>query len=129
MITALLAAFVIGAMILFNTTVTPVVFTRLDAANQAVFLRAVFPRLFIFGLVGSVAVMVSAAIETQVLAATIGLATALGFAINTWLITPAINLARDTGRKHFHLLHGISVVLFLIKLVALGVIIWLVLPR
>lgn len=129
MITSLLASALIGAMVLFNAAVTPVVFSKLDAEHQAAFLRAAFPRLFIFGLVLSVLVAFAGAWEGLTTATTIATCVAIGFGANAFQITPAVNEARDAGnRRRFLILHAVSVGIFVLQLAALVAIVYITFP-
>ncbi|MEE4378172.1 MAG: DUF4149 domain-containing protein [Candidatus Competibacteraceae bacterium] len=125
-----------GAITFHSFIVAPLVFKNLETDQARVFLRALFPRFFKFGL-GCGIVLVLALVMTgsglgwsAVLLGLLGTAVVMtGLeAYSLWLI-PSINAARDAGdagAKRFKFLHGLSVLLTLaILLLGLGVLITL----
>ena len=82
-------------MIFFMSVVTPSVFKTLDEINSRNFLRFIFPRMFLYGFILSfVALLLSIYIRDQLLIL-ISVFISILFLINTYIITPKINLHRD----------------------------------
>jgi len=121
-----------GAIVFHSFIVAPLVFKNLDTDQAQIFLRALFPLFFKFGL-GCGAVLIIALIvagtglgwSALLLAVLItSVVMTVLEAYSLWLV-PSINTARDAGdagAKRFRLLHGLSVVLTLvILLLGLGV--------
>lgn len=116
----------IGAIVYQAFVVAPAVFDCLDAAEARRFLRTIFPRFYVLGLVcgGALltAVILLGALEggyssppwLAVVAATMVAAAALSLRL-----VPRINAARDAGsagQARFRRLHGASVALTLFVL-------------
>ena len=120
---AMLHAAIAGFMIFFMAAVPQAAFKTLSAKAVGAFLRVLFPRLFLFGLVlallaTGVAFQAGAGWQFKVSAAI-----AAGFAINLLVLTPQINAYRDRdlegdagARRMFGLLHMASVGIFLTQL-------------
>ena len=107
-----------GVIIFFSAVVAPTVFKSLEEREAGVFLRAFFPKYYIFGIVLGVASVVilmfmpiSAILTYAVVAMT--LLTVLGR-----MSIPIINNARDSGDEAgFKKYHLISVMMNVITLV------------
>ena len=112
-------------MIFFMSVVTPSVFKTLDEINSRKFLRFIFPRMFLYGFILSfVTLLLSIYIRDQLLIL-ISVFISILFLINTYIITPKINLYRDQfndgiieSEKVFKRFHLISVLIFLIQLIS-----------
>ena len=127
----LLNAFLMGVMTCFMVVTSPTVFKTLDEEYSKKFLRFIFPRLFNFCFLISTAMFLFFALAEFSFGMVAGIVIAVGFLINTYLLTPRINKTRDlmiTGHtgaeKKFKTLHAISVLLYLISMifiVAIGV--------
>ena len=120
----LLAAFLMGVMMSFILVTSPTVFKTLDEEYSKKFLRFIFPRLFNFCFLISTAMFLFFALAEFSFGMVAGIVIAVGFLINTYLLTPRINKMRDlmiTGvadsEKRFKMLHSVSVLLYLIGLV------------
>ena len=116
---------IVGFMIFFMSVVTPSVFKTLDEINSRKFLRFIFPRMFLYGFILSfVTLLLSIYIRDQLLVL-ISVFISILFLINTYIITPKINLYRDQfndgiieSEKVFKRFHLISVLIFLIQLIS-----------
>ena len=116
---------IVGFMIFFMSVVTPSVFKTLDEINSRKFLRFIFPRMFLYGFILSfVTLLLSIYIRDQLLIL-ISVFISILFLINTYIITPKINLYRDQfndgiieSEKVFKRFHLISVLIFLIQLIS-----------
>ena len=122
----------IGFMIFFVTIVSPVAISTLDQDTLAIFLRKVFPRLFLFGLFMSVIGGLFLIYLQQMGVFVIALIICLGFGINLLFLTPRINAVRDNRsiseperRQLFKTYHSLSVVLFVLNFVLAICIIYL----
>ncbi len=112
----LVAGFIIG-IIFFQTALSaPIVFTYLQKEQSSIYIRKIFPRLFILLFcLGVVSVCLELANESSTYAALIcGLITSILSAL-CYLMVPATNKATDSGnQQRFKLLHTLSVVFILI---------------
>ena len=120
----LLNAFLMGVMTCFMVVTSPTVFKTLDEEYSKKFLRFIFPRLFNFCFLISTAMFLFFALAEFSFGMVAGIVIAVGFLINTYLLTPRINKMRDlmiTGHtgaeKKFKTLHAISVLLYLISMI------------
>ena len=120
----LLNAFLMGVMTSFFVVTSPTVFKTLDEEYSKKFLRFIFPRLFNFCFLISTAMFLFFALAEFSFGMVAGIVIAVGFLINTYLLTPLINKMRDlmitglTGsEKKFKVLHLASVLLYLISMV------------
>ena len=120
----LLNAFLMGVMMSFMVVTSPTVFRTLDEEYSKKFLRFIFPRLFNFCFLISTAMFLFFALAEFSFGMVAGIVIAVGFLINTYLLTPRINKMRDlmiTGHtgaeKKFKTLHAISVLLYLISMI------------
>ena len=120
---AILHAAIAGFMIFFTAVVPQAAFKTLSAKAVGAFLRVLFPRLFLFGLVLSLAASGAAMAAGAGWQLTVSVLIAAGFAINIFLLTPRINAYRDrdldgdmAARRMFGLLHLASVSVFLAQL-------------
>ncbi len=120
----LLNAFLMGVMASFIVVTSPTVFKTLDEEYSKKFLRFIFPRLFNFCFLISTVMFLFFALAEFSFGMVSGIVIAVGFLINTYLLTPRINKMRDlmisglTGsEKKFKMLHSVSVFLYLISMV------------
>ena len=103
---ALVAANV-GIIIFFSSIVTPIVFKKLESQQASFYLRAFFPRLYITLFATTFIAALTAIDKTaQLILVTV----AVLFVVSFWPLTPAINIATDTGKTiKFKVLHSLSV--------------------
>ena len=111
-----------GVIIFFSAIIAPTVFKTLDEKSAGVFLRAFFPKYYLFaiviGLLALALIMVFGINIKDPLYISIVSMTILSI-ISRFMI-PAINNARDLGEEgktKFNRLHTISVLLNVITLV------------
>ena len=112
----------IGVIVFFSAIIAPTVFKTLDEKSAGVFLRAFFPKYYLFAIVIGVAalalIMVFNIEMSNILYIAIVSMTILSI-ISRFMI-PIINNARDMGEKgkqKFNRLHALSVSLNVITLV------------
>ena len=112
----------IGVIVFFSAIIAPTVFKTLDEKSAGVFLRAFFPKYYLFAIViglASLALIMIFNIEmSNILYIAIVSMTILSI-ISRFMI-PIINNARDMGeqgKQKFNRLHALSVSLNVITLV------------
>ena len=127
----------IGTMIFFVGVVSPSAISTLQGDYLASFLRAIFPKMFLMGLLLGIigTTLIYFTKQPSVLLSS-GLIN-LSFLINLLIITPKINSIRDEGyldenirEKRFKIYHGFSILLFVSNFALSGFIIlsqiWLI---
>ena len=119
----LLNALLLGIMTSFMVVTSPAVFKTLDGEYSKKFLRFIFPRLFNFCFLISLFIFLSFALGDFVFGMIFGMAIAISFLINTYVLTPRINKMRDLmleghsgSEKGFKNLHVVSVLLYLLNI-------------
>ncbi len=130
----MLVGALVGSMLFFAVTVAPTVFRALPAEHAGSFLRALFPKYYLWGLiVALLATALAMAASTTVGAAC--LLVALLFVFARQALMPRINHARDqesegiTGAgQRFKMLHLWSVLIngfqMLVLLAVAGMLLW-----
>ena len=120
-ITVLISIWV-GVIVFFSAIIAPTVFKTLDEKSAGVFLRAFFPKYYLFAIVIGLAalalIMIFKIEMSNILYIAIVSMTILSI-ISRFMI-PIINNARDMGEKgkqKFNRLHAMSVSLNVITLV------------
>ncbi|MDJ0740084.1 MAG: DUF4149 domain-containing protein [Gammaproteobacteria bacterium] len=114
-----------GSMLFFAAVVAPLVFRALSAAAAGAFLRAFFPRYYLWGIaVAAAAAALAAFVDWRAFAACA--AVALLFVYARQSLMPKINAARDASQDgdaaaaaRFERLHRISVLINAAQLLAL----------
>ena len=118
-------AAIIGFMVFFSAVVAQSVFKTLSQKAAGAFLRVLFPRMFIFGLILSLMASSVAAYDGVAEMALLSIFIATGFVLNAFVVTPIINKQRDAmlegddnAGKKFKQFHFVSVAIFLVQLIA-----------
>ena len=121
-----LNSILLGAMVFFVIVVSPTVFTSLSSDQASKFLRIIFPRLFLFGLILSLVTALGYYISSLYIEMILALVSSILFFLNRNLLTPLINYYRDKeiegdikSKKYFKLLHLLSVLFFVINSIIL----------
>ena len=121
-----LNSILLGSMLFFVIIVSPTVFTSLSSDQASKFLRIIFPRLFLFGLILSLVTALGYYISTLYIETILALMSSILFYLNRNLLTPMINYHRDKeiegdikSKKYFKLFHLLSVLLFVINSIIL----------
>ena len=133
---AILHAAIAGFMIFFMAVVPQAAFKTLSAKAVGAFLRVLFPRLFLFGMVLAIAASGAAMWADAGWQLYLSLLIAAGFAVNVFVLSPRINAYRDrdlegdaAAKRMFGLLHLASVAVFLAQLagslVVVGMFLWM----
>ena len=120
----------VGTMIFFVGVVSPSAISTLQGDYLASFLRAIFPKMFVMGLlIGIIGTGLIYFIKQPFVLLSSGLIN-LSFLINLLIITPKINSIRDQEsldenirEKRFKIYHGCSILLFVSNFVLSGFII------
>ena len=118
-----LNSILLGAMLFFVIIVSPTVFTALSSDQASKFLRLIFPRLFLFGLVLSLLTALGYIVSALYIEMFLALFASILFFLNRNILTPLINYHRDKeiegdikSKNYFKLLHLLSVLFFVINL-------------
>ena len=125
-IVSYLNSILLGSMLFFIIIVSPTVFTSLSSDQASKFLRIIFPRLFLFGLILSLFTALVYYISNLYIEMILALMSSILFFLNRNLLTPLINFHRDKeiegdikSKKYFKLLHLLSVLFFVISSIIL----------
>ena len=114
----LLSGLICGVILFQTAIIAPSIFKVLSPDNAGPFLRTIFPKLFMFVAVLSLAGFVLSLISSN----TSGLIVFFGsllFMLICYYIVPMTNRARDAGNDNaFKRLHTVSVVLTMIVLLS-----------
>ena len=120
---AIMHAAIAGFMLFFMAVVPQAAFKTLTAKAVGAFLRVLFPRLFLFGLVLSLTACILALVADASWQLAVSVFIATGFAMNVFILTPKINAYRDrdldgdaSAKWIFNLLHLFSVSIFLLQI-------------
>ena len=118
-----LHSLVVGFMIFFMAVVSPTIFKVLDETNSGTFLRQLFPRMFLYGLIAMLLAFLTTLNSQLNIYWIISAISSILFAINFYIITPKINYHRDEAKlgnslseKKFKQFHLFSVALFILQL-------------
>ena len=113
-------------MIFFMAVVSPSVFATLSTNASSKFLRTIFPRMFLFGLIITFLSLILSYISGNNLNSILFVIVAVSFIINRNYLTPKINNFRDKelegdekASSNFKYMHLLSVLLFLLNFVIL----------
>ena len=108
----------LGIMIFFVAGVSPSAISTLDGDNLSSFLRTIFPKLFILGLIFGISGNLLT-FSNQLWISISSVIISASFIINLLIVTPKINgvmddekLSENTRKRSFIIYHGISVLLF-----------------
>lgn len=114
---------VIGVMLFFSFAVATAIFKVLPAEWAGIYVRQFFPKYYlVLGIVCVEAGIFAPTYQLKI----ISFVSAALFAISLWVLTPAINKAKDENKtQRFNWLHGASVVINLVILGLLFLCFWL----
>ena len=121
----------VGVIIFFSSVIAPTIFSSVDEKNAGLFLRAFFPKYYIFGIVlGLLALFSAITLESALSTLEFSMITTmLAMFVISRLMIPAVNKARDMGeaaKKKFNQLHLVSVILNFLALIVGLVLIYLI---
>lgn len=111
-------------MLFFTICVAPVSNKILNESNKSIFLRNIFPRNFIFGLILASLAFIFSFILKDHWSIIISFIISLGFILNLFIIMPKINyisdnenLNKEKKKKQFRNWHYSSVLIYLIQII------------
>ena len=109
---------IISGMIIFHAgIIAPTLFKAVSAKESGLFLRMVFPKLFLFVLILGIFSLVISFFSNESMVVKIVSITTIVSMVICYLIIPATNSAKDSGNEHpFKRLHKLSVILTMIVL-------------
>ena len=118
-LTLFLISIWVGSIIFFSAIIAPTVFKALDEKNAGIFLRAFFPKYYIFGIIlGFIALILGIKAMSLILVSMV--VAMIILSIISRLMIPVINAARDMGvegESRFKKLHTLSVFLNILTLI------------
>ena len=121
-----LNSILLGSMLFFVIIVSPTVFTSLSSDQASKFLRIIFPRLFLFGLILSLFTALGYYISNLYIEMILALVSSILFFLNRNVLTPIINFHRDKeiegdikSKKYFKFFHLLSVLFFVMSFIIL----------
>ena len=118
-LTLFLISIWVGSIIFFSAIIAPTVFKTLDEKNAGIFLRAFFPKYYIFGIIlGFIALILGIKAMSLILVSMV--VAMILLSIISRLMIPVINAARDMGvegESRFKKLHTLSVFLNILTLI------------
>lgn len=122
MVSMYLIAGIVGVMLFFSVAVAPTIFKVLPAEWAGIYVRQFFPKYYlVLGVASLLAGIVAPLLQLKIIA--IGCAAL--FAVSLWVLTPAVNKAKDEhNTKQFNLYHGASVAVNLVILALLIYCFW-----
>ena len=119
-------AILLGSKIFFMAVVSPSVFATLSSNASSKFLRTIFPRMFLFGVIIAVLSLILSYISGNILNSVLLIIVAISFIINRNYLTPKINDFRDKelegdqkASSSFKYMHLLSVLLFVSNFIIL----------
>ncbi|CAN4276547.1 Domain of unknown function DUF4149 [Methylophilaceae bacterium] len=123
MLSMYLVAGIVGVMLFFSVAVAPTIFKVLPQEWASAYVRQFFPKYyFVLGFSCIVSGIFAQSLQLKV----ITFICAVLFAISLWLLTPAVNKAKDENNlKKFNVLHGLSVTINMVILLALIYCFWI----
>ena len=111
-------------MLFFTICVAPISNKILNESNKSIFLRNIFPRNFIFGLILASLAFIFSFILKDHWSIIISFIISLGFILNLFIIMPKINfisdnknLNKEKKKKQFRNWHYSSVFIYLIQII------------
>ena len=127
----ILVSILVGVIIFFSSVIAPTVFSSVDEKNAGLFLRAFFPKYYIFGIIIILLALLSAILlEPALNLLELSMISAiLAMFVISRLMIPSINKARDIGesaKKKFDRLHMFSVILNFLALIVGLILIYLI---
>lgn len=120
--TKLLSAILFGSLIFFAAVLAPTIFMTLDQPNARKLIRAIFPKLYMWGFVISLFVSILNLYQVSFITL-IAFLISFGFIFSRQILMPKINEASDLSgnktdeNKRFKKLHSLSVLIFVLQLI------------
>jgi len=115
-LTKFLIPLLLGGLIFFSALVAPSVFTSLDEKNARVFLRSIFPKLYLFAGIFSLFISLILFFINNFLSFIYFIIT-IGYFYSRQFLMIKINEASDQkNQKEFRKLHRFSVLIFIVQI-------------
>ena len=115
-LTKFLIPLLLGGLIFFSALVAPSVFTSLDEKNARVFLRSIFPKLYLFAGIFSLFISLILFFINNFLSFIYFIIT-IGYFYSRQFLMIKINEASDQkNKKEFKKLHRFSVLIFIVQI-------------
>ena len=115
-LTKFLIPLLLGGLIFFSALVAPSVFTSLDEKNARVFLRSIFPKLYLFAGIFSLIISLILYFINNFLSFIFFIIT-IGYFYSRQFLMIKINEASDQkNQKEFKKLHRFSVLIFIVQI-------------
>ena len=119
-----LVATLFGSLVFFSAVIAPTIFTILNQENSRNLVRAIFPKLYLWGIIISTLFLIQQ-INNFNLSFFLSLTILLGFIFSRQFLMPKINEISDKKDKvRFKKLHTLSVTIFLSQLIIMLIIIF-----
>ena len=119
-----LVATLFGSLVFFSAVIAPTIFTILNQENSRNLVRAIFPKLYLWGIIISTLFLIQQ-INNFNLSFFLSLTILLGFIFSRQFLMPKINKISDKKDKvRFKKLHTLSVTIFLSQLIIMLIIIF-----
>ena len=119
--------FLVGSLIFFSLVVAPTTFINLDQKNARIFIRNIFPKIYLWAHILSLIIGLLI-IFYELILGSIVLLVSLGFLFSRQYLVKWINAVRDIKvknkkqKKKFEFLHTLSVVIFISQIICLSII-------
>ena len=111
-----LIPFLLGSLIFFSALVAPSVFMSLDEKNARLFIRSIFPKLYLYSTILSLLSSICL-FFINIFLSFIFLIITLGYLYSRQFLMVKINEASDQkNQKEFEKLHKFSVLIFVIQI-------------
>ena len=115
-LTKFLIPLLLGGLIFFSGLVAPSVFTSLDEKNARIFLRGIFPKLYLFAGIFSLFISLVLFFINNFLSFIFFIIT-IGYFYSRQFLMIKINEASDQkNQKEFKKLHRFSVLIFIVQI-------------
>ncbi len=123
-ITKFLLSFLVGSLVFFSVIVAPNIFNKLDQKNASLFVRSIFPKIYLWSFIISLILTILASRINSVICIILSLIS-LGFLFSRQYLTKWINEVSDQVKKNekqkkrFIILHTLSVFIFISQIILL----------
>ena len=123
-LTKFIIPFLVGSLIFFSVVIAPNIFAKLDQKNARIFVRSIFPKLYMWGIVFSL-VLTALSLLFNPFLSFIFLIIFFGFLFSKYFLVVSINQVSDiknktkSDKKKFVMLHTLSVIVFISQILLL----------
>ena len=123
--------FLLGSHFFFSIVVAPNAFQNLDKKNSRIFIRSIFPKLYLWSMLFSL-IMSLCLIRLNIFYSILFFVIFLGYAYSKYFLIKRINKVSNANskkkseKKKFQKLHRLSVLIFLSQIFLMGTIYFLI---